>query len=281
MLDERVTSTPSEIEVVSMLLGERLVLRGIDKRIGTHPVVLPLGPDKIPGQPSAHPGYCVLFRYGAAVFFGVDEMARTTFIETELEDRLVERYAEPETESVSIRFSAECTEELDGNGRLVLQQFELSRIQIVAEVLAKSVVLAEYEGRLSRAFDTVEPLANDLANKGRVPRRSRDLLRNIGNTLRIEQQMVGRVEVGEKPELLWEQPELEKLYLRLEDEYEISERQVALDRKLALISSTTNTVLEVLQTSRSLRLEWYIVILIVIEILLSLYALIFKHHVSP
>lgn len=80
--------------------------------------------------------------------------------------------------------------------------------------------------------------------------------------------MVGRVEVTEKPELLWEHSELERVYLRLEDEFELHERHVALEHKLELISRTAATLL---QTNRSLRVEWYIVILIVVEIVLTLY----------
>lgn len=83
--------------------------------------------------------------------------------------------------------------------------------------------------------------------------------------------MVGRVEVAEKPDLLWDHPQLERVYARLLDEYELSERHRALGRKLELISRTAETVLELLQNRRSLRVEWYIVILIVVEILLTLY----------
>jgi len=87
---------------------------------------------------------------------------------------------------------------------------------------------------------------------------------------------VGRVEVAEKPDLLWERPELERLYLRLQDEFEIKERHAALERKLELISRTAHTVLELLQNRRNLRVEWYIVILIVFEIILSLYEMFFR-----
>ncbi|WP_242058215.1 MULTISPECIES: hypothetical protein [Nostoc] len=45
---------------------------------------------------------------------------------------------------------------------------------------------------------------------------------------------------------------------------------------LELISQTAQTVLEFMQHSSSQRVEWYVVILIVVEILLSLYDIIFK-----
>jgi len=70
---------------------------------------------------------------------------------------------------------------------------------------------------------------------------------------------------------LWVKPELERIYLRLEDEYELRERHVALERKLEVISDTAETLLELLRTRSSLRVEWYIVILILVEIIITLY----------
>jgi uncharacterized Rmd1/YagE family protein len=83
--------------------------------------------------------------------------------------------------------------------------------------------------------------------------------------------MVGRVEIQDKPELIWDQPELERLYVRLEAEYELRERNSILERKLAIISRTAETTINLLHNRRILRVEWYIVILIVIEVLLYSY----------
>ncbi len=61
--------------------------------------------------------------------------------------------------------------------------------------------------------------------------------------------------------------------MQLEDEFELQERHVALERKLQVISNTAETLLDLLQTQQSQRVEWYIVILIVVEIALTLYEL--------
>ncbi|MGH8589703.1 MAG: hypothetical protein ACREXX_10350 [Gammaproteobacteria bacterium] len=50
----------------------------------------------------------------------------------------------------------------------------------------------------------------------------------------------------------------------------------ALHRKLEVIGQTVETVLDLLQSRRSLRVEWYIVILIVAEIFLSLYEMFWR-----
>ncbi len=147
----------------------------------------------------------------------------------------------------------------------------MERLQLVAWVLSKSVVLAEYESRVADNFQLIEPFAVELRTRGHGRRRMKQLLNQVGNVLLTEHIMVARVEVRDKPELLWECPQLEPLYQRLEDEFEISERAAALERKLALISRTVTTLLELLQNQRSLRMEWYIVLLIVLEVLLMMY----------
>ena len=58
----------------------------------------------------------------------------------------------------------------------------------------------------------------------------------------------------------------------------MAERSRAIDRKLTLVSETVRTLLELVQDQRSVRLEWYIIGLISIEILLSVYQIFFRLH---
>ncbi len=155
----------------------------------------------------------------------------------------------------------------------MLQQASVEHLQVIADALAKSVVLAYYEATLAAVFDAVEPFAAGLRQGERRIPKGNDLLRYVGDTLLIQHKMVGRVEVGEKPEVIWDRPQLGRLFGRLEDEYELSERRLALERKLELISRTVGTLLELQQNQRSLRVEWYIVALIVMELAITLYQL--------
>jgi uncharacterized Rmd1/YagE family protein len=92
----------------------------------------------------------------------------------------------------------------------------------------------------------------------------------------MNEKWCARVEVSGRPELLWEHPELEQLDLRPEDEFEIEERAAILDRKLEVISRIVETSLELLQKDQCTRVEWYIVILIVVEIILSIFRLFIR-----
>ena len=67
----------------------------------------------------------------------------------------------------------------------------------------------------------------------------------------------------------------ERLHQRLAGEYELPERHRALERKLDLIARTANTLLTMQYNRRSLRVEWYIVALIVVEIVITIGELFF------
>jgi uncharacterized Rmd1/YagE family protein len=79
------------------------------------------------------------------------------------------------------------------------------------------------------------------------------------------------VAITEKPDALWDRPELGRLYARLEDEYELQERVDGLNRKLAVISETANTLADIIDTQRSLRLELIVVGLIAFEVIITAY----------
>jgi uncharacterized Rmd1/YagE family protein len=216
-------------------------------------------------------GLAILYRYGAVVFFDVPLASQQGFLE-ELRALVRQPYATSEIEDVQVTINDQA-DEGDLSDTLILKNASVERLQIVAAALSKSVALAQYEADVAINFERIEPFAIQLEQSGRGGRNMRLLLRHIGRALLDEFKMVARVEVIDRPELLWDHPDLEQLYLRLEDEFELQDRAAILDRKIELISRTVETVLDLVQKQRSVRVEWYIVILIVIEIALTLYDL--------
>ncbi|MEM9906579.1 MAG: RMD1 family protein [Cyanobacteria bacterium P01_D01_bin.44] len=220
-------------------------------------------------------GAAFLFNYGVVVLMGLSLVEETQFL-ADLKALITRPYDTPESERVTLKREPNNSGKVE-DGQILLAEFDAPRLQIVANVLAKSVVLAEFEMEAAAVFEQIEPFAVSL-QKPRWGQRQqgKELLRQIGNTLLIQNKLVGQAAIVDKPELLWEYPEFERLYLRVEDEYEIRERHLALEKKLDLVSRTVETALELQQQTTSLRLEWYIVILIVLELLLSLYELFIK-----
>ena len=215
-------------------------------------------------------GVAVLFRYGAVVFFGVSPAGVAEYLrQINLHIRQPLAAADRETESLDIRVAPGARETFEGNV-LVLADVTLEKLQVVADIMAKSVSLAHHERNIERQFERIEPFAVNLDHWGRGGRAARELLQHLGTALLAEHRVVAGARVDDAPELLWDHPELERIWARLRDEFEIRERFAALHGKLALISRTAETALELLQNRRALRVEYAIVGLIVFEIFLTL-----------
>lgn len=250
--------------MTAWFLGTRLSVRALDGLgpVGDTPSTVGVGKQ----------GHAILFRFGVAVFIDTTPAEQASFIE-QLRPYVSEAFDEPETESIEIVIDAEKNEHMDATNRLILHEPSTERVQTVGHILAKSAVLAHYEHTVAAVLEQVERLAESLRLGGRSSIASRDLVRQVADVLLIQTRTVGRVEITDKPEITWDRPELDRLYERLALEYELQERDVALTRKLELIARTAETNLNLLQNRQMLRVEWYIVILILVEIVLIVFDL--------
>lgn len=252
-----------------LLLAERLDTRVLerDAAVGSAP---PLA-IRLEGD-----GLAVVFRYGVVVLLDCTPYVAERFL-ARIEPLLTEKLLVAEREELRLLIGRDTDQLIDAAGDIMLHDRSIERLQLAADVLAKNLMLSHYEARLATIFDTVESLAATLRTKGRAGVPGKELLRHIATALLMQQKMVGRVETSEKPELIWVHPELDRLYVRLAEEYELRERGRAIDRKLDIVSRTIETLLSLEQTRSSLRVEWSIAILIVVELVIAAYSLLPKH----
>jgi uncharacterized Rmd1/YagE family protein len=247
----------------ALLLSDRIDTARLEQSdlLATNPLTFPVGTGG---------GMAVVFRYGVVVLIG------TTVAEQEAVLQSVRRHItggikRKEEETAIIELSTDKEEQIPPGGPIYLRALTPERAILIAEALAKSVVLARDEQEVAGVFDLIEPLARQLASTGRTPGGRRTILKHIGNALLVQHRVSGRAAVAEKPDVLWDRPGLERLYAKLEDEYELQERAHALTRKLAVISETAQALTDLIDTRRSLRLEQMIVALIVLEIVFTIY----------
>jgi len=252
----------NRFEVRAVHVGERIDVKGIDPRLSPQlPVMIEVAPS----------GYAVLLRAGAVILFGVDPIQQERFV-ADLGARIQGRYQRIESERATVRLGDADGVEPDA---ILLKDLSIEKLQVIAEILGKSVVLARYEQDIADAFSKIEPLAQQMStSRRRLPFKQGHLVRMIGQALMVEQELVGRAEILEKPDLLWDRPDLDRLHARLEDEYEIKERQAALDVKLGVVSKAAQTMLDLAQAKRSINVEYYILFLILFEVALAIFQLL-------
>lgn len=259
---------PRSITARALLLGERLDTIALAAErsdvINATPLALRVGS-----------GFAVLFRYGVAVLIGLSPAEEHETIRN-LQKRAIGRFDKIEDETATIEISDAYDDQIPPGGPIQIKDLSPPRLVVIADALAKNVALTRDEREVSRVFEVIEPLAADLAGRGRTPVGRKNLLRLIGRALLVRHRVTGRVEVEEKPDVLWDRWDLERLHARLADEYELKERATILARKLEVVSETARAFTDLIDASRSLRVEVLIVLLIVVEVLITIYDLFFK-----
>lgn len=256
-------STPT-VRARALLLGERIDTAGLERRdaISTAPLAM-----RVDG------GVVVVFRYGVVVVVGLDAADEAKVL-AGIMPRVVGTLDEKEEEElIQVAASDEREQGVGVDGVIRVGALAPEKLLVIADALAKSVALAQNERHIAEVFDIVEPWARRLA-AGRSPGSRQEMTRLIGRALLVQHRLAGRVAVREKPDILWDRPDLERLYARLENEYELIERGDALARKLDLIGETVTVMTDLIDAQRSLRLEITVVALIVAEIVLTLFELL-------
>lgn len=242
----------------ALIVGERIDTAGLERpdMIAQLPLSYRVGPS----------GMVALFRYGAAVMVGLTPLEEDDTL-AKLKSRVSGERALGHDESAVLEVSPEGDGQKVPGGPIQIKDLSPERFLVVADALAKTVALARDEREVNAVFDVIEPFASKLAATGRPPYRRQSMLKLIGQALLVQHRVSGRVAVEEKPDVLWDRPDLERLYARLADEYELKERAGALKRKLDVIVETAHALTDIMDADRATRLEIAVVVLILLELI--------------
>jgi uncharacterized Rmd1/YagE family protein len=253
----------------ALLLGDRIDAAGLERAdmISANPLAFNAGAK----------GFVVLYRFGVAVMVGLSPLEEDDVL-NQIKVRLSGPHAHIDDEVAQLEISPEHEDRIPPGGAITLRDLSPARLLVVADALAKSVSLGRDEREVNAVFDVIEPFAARLFEHGRTPRKRRSMLKLIGQTLLVQHRVSGRVAVEEKPDVLWDRPDLERLYARLEDEYELKERAGTLKRKLDVIAETARALTDIIDADRATRLETVVVVLIMAEIMLTIGQILFGRH---
>jgi uncharacterized Rmd1/YagE family protein len=251
-----------KFSALTLLLGDRLDLTRIDANnlLSTSPLAFRAG-DR---------GYAVLFRYGVIVLCGLtrDEEERVLI---EISSRIVRPVIQPEEDREAIEVAADGVDQIPPGGPIYVKELSPERMLVIADALAKSAALHRDEREVEAVLDVIEPLARQLSQGGRTKAGRRTVIRHIGQALLVRHRVTGITAIDDKPDVLWDRPDLERLYARLEDEYELGARADALRQKLEVIGETATALTDLIDTARSYRLEIAVLILVGIEVVIGLF----------
>uniref|UniRef100_T1PJT1 Putative ACR protein n=1 Tax=Musca domestica TaxID=7370 RepID=T1PJT1_MUSDO len=135
-----------------------------------------------------------------------------------------------------------------------------------SNALATSVKLGIWEATLDRYIDSMEFITNDM-KKGRRIRISRaEVLRKTGELLALRHVINLSSDLLDTPDFYWDREELETLYLQICNYFSISRRTKVMNEKINHCVELAELISHNLNEAHNTRLEWMIIILIMIEV---------------
>lgn len=213
----------------------------------------------------------VLFDFGAVVFIGIDSAQRDKFIK-DITERVGPEPHAPLTEEFLLEVGPGAPLQVKFD-RVVLHEPTLPALKLVSLLLAQSVAMDYYDEDVQGIQRRSDDITFSMRTAGRLPGRVGDLVRFIGTCMETKNDIIATLALFDKPDSTWEDAELDRLYNALRAELEIDDRFRALESKLRMIQENLVLLVDLTQHRSTWRLEMTVVVLIMFEVLISLWQL--------
>lgn len=141
-------------------------------------------------------------------------------------------------------------------------------LDIIATILAKSVALKKIEIDTDILLDEIENIMGFL-DKGHLNLSDDKLAKMSGKILRFKYATLSNIMVLDKPDIAWKNEDAEDFFLHLSDLFELKDRYEKIRHKTEVLLDITEVFSSLTHAKRGNRLEWAVIILILIEIVMA------------
>lgn len=212
------------------------------------------------------------FAFGVIVFWGFSEEEEEKILDS-LKDFERDSFPRPERDDFSFVYGETMKIEED---EIILQNKSSPTKLAISYGLAQSVKLTIFEEAIHKTIGYSQQIPTGLAKHGKISLSRKEIAKKMGEIF-LERSYVNlHTEILDTPEFFWEHPELEPFYKRTIHYLDLSKRVELLNRRLGVVHDLFEILSNELNHQHSARLEWTIIILIVIEVVLILLKDVFR-----
>lgn len=205
------------------------------------------------------------FSYGCVVLWGFTDEEEQAILGS-LKEFERNSTPKPEMDEFTFRYGDNMRIEED---EIVLQTKNTLTKLAISYGLAQSVKLTTFEETIQKTIDNTKYLPEHLATKGKISMSRKEISKKMGE-LFIERNFINtHSDILDTPEFFWNYPELEPFYRRTSHYLDVSKRVEVLNKRLGVVHELFEILSNELNHQHSSRLEWTIIILILIEITIA------------
>jgi required for meiotic nuclear division protein 1 len=149
---------------------------------------------------------------------------------------------------------------------LTIPSFSDEAIRVIMLNVGQSVTLDYYESLSFDILNSSKKFTDELEQLGKVSVSKKNLLKFIGRTLNVKHSIVDNLYVFDAPDIVWDNEYLAQLDSITKKLFDIRSRYLDVDYRLKIVQDNVTLFTDLLQHREDTRLEWIIIILILIEV---------------
>ena len=224
--------------------------------------------ERILGEQAGETEKVLVFSFGSIVFINSNISHTELFmkylkkiksdIDIEHYDRFHDDYALHFTEGEEIDFTDKYVQ---------IPSRELFYSELVSIIIAKSVALERIEEQLGKILDNIESKIDNL-EKGKLNIGNKELAKITSRIVRHEYNTIAYIMILDKPDITWINSDAAYFYEKMSEFFELNDRYEVIKSKTEILKSIVDGLADISSSIRGLRLEWIVIILIVIEVVL-------------
>ncbi|GAA0176606.1 hypothetical protein LIER_29568 [Lithospermum erythrorhizon] len=233
------------------------------------------------GENESRYQYMVVFQYGSAVLFNVEDHEVEDFLQ------LVRSHAsgllpDMKKDDYVVKENPLLEEDMQGGSDyIVLKKFDTDSLRVIGSVLGQSIALDYFVSQVDGMVEEFSHINRVMEKTGNFTMDRKKLFKLVGKANSNLADVILKVRIFERSEIAWRDSKYAQILEYLREEYEVSQRFGNLNFKLKFVEHNIHFLQEVLQNRKSDLLEWCIIVLLSIENVISLYEIISESGAIP
>lgn len=212
-------------------------------------------------------GDIVIFPFGVMVFWNLSVVHIDEFLH-KIQKSMYREFQNPISDDFTYSKGSVFSFKQD---HIVLESgSDLEKIA-VSYCIAQSIKLSKFEDSIVQIIKNTEDIPKKIIRDGSIDLSSKEISKLKADLFVKKNNVNLQYELLDTPDFFWDYPELDTIYQITSKYLEISNRVIALNKKLEVIHELLEMLDDEQRHKYSSKLEWIIIFLIIIEIMLTLW----------
>ena len=211
-------------------------------------------------------GYLYLFKYGIISYYNIPETT-VNQIKLQLKEFATGWGVSDFEDSIPLKLTTNPVVKRVKTNEVELKEDNQEGIRLTLMHLAQSVALDYYANLSEQIMKETRMHTTNLELHGKLDIGGKKLKRHIGHVLNINNQISENLYIFDSHEVTWEDVSLDYLDQDLKRLFDLKERYRTIKEQGAIIKENLSLFKDIMDHKESSRLEWIIIILILVEVL--------------